>query len=145
MSKLANSDEKRKEIEKRLCSVELKRKMLSDDLRTKEKQMRDHEDKLLQLVDESDLDRFDAILEQLQLDHTNFLDEKGFLSGVDKTYKRFLQQLQQNQASSSDHSCPVCMRFFKDERELAETIGELKKYTNKLPQKVNDLEVKLKC
>ena len=35
------------------------------------------------------------------------------------------------------------MRCFKDERELTDTVAELKKYTSKLPQKMTDLESKL--
>jgi hypothetical protein len=77
----ASVDEKRKEIEKRLVSSEMKRKMLSDDYRMKERQLRSHEDKLLQLNDlivtESDIEKFEGILEQLKQDHLTLLDEKG--------------------------------------------------------------------
>ena len=66
---------------------------------------------------------------------------KGFLNGTDKTYKRFLQQLQPNCA---DQSCPVCMRLFVDVTEMNETIAELRKYTNKLPAKISDIEEKIK-
>lgn len=146
-SRLAACQEKRKDIEKRLCSNELKRKMLNDDLRSKENQIRSYEDTLLGLnefiVNEDDIDRFDSILEKLQEEQKSLLDEKGFLNGVDKTYKRFLQQLQID-SHDSNHSCPVCMRLFKDMNEVNDTICELKKYTNKIPQKVNDLDSKLK-
>lgn len=152
VSLLTSSDEKRKEVEKRVCAAELKRKMLSDEVRSKETRVRACEDRLMAAMssggdgdDESDLERFETMLEKLETDFKTFVDEKGFLNGVDKTYKRFLQQLQQHQSSAaSDHSCPVCMRFFKDDRELADTIAELKKYTNKLPQKMTDLENRLK-
>lgn len=143
---LSSTDEKRKEIEKRACAAELRRKMLSDESRSKETRLRECEDKLMQALggDETDLDRFDSTLEQLEAEFKNLVDEKGFLNGVDKTYKRFLQQLQQHQSSAADHSCPVCMRYFKDDRELADTVAELKKYTNKLPQKMTDLDSRLK-
>lgn len=149
-SLLTSTDEKRKEIEKRVCAAELKRKMLSDESRNKEARLRVCEDKLAQALDdegnESDLEeRFDSTLDKLNSSYKALVDDKGFLNGVDKTYKRFLQQLEQHQSSTTatDHSCPVCMRFFKDERELADTVAELKKYTNKLPQKMTDLETRL--
>ena len=87
VTKAASFDEKRKDIEKRLCSTELKRKMLGDDLRSKQTQLRDYEDKLLQLsesiVSESDIDKFESILEQLQEQHLTLLDEKGILELFD--------------------------------------------------------------
>ncbi|CAF0934284.1 unnamed protein product [Brachionus calyciflorus] len=144
--KLTNLENNRKDIDKRLCAQELKRKMLNDDLRSKENKLRNYEDKLLGLNDlitsESDIERFDSILEKLQEEQKNFLDEKGFLSGVDKTYKRFVQQLQLD--NDDKHSCPVCMRCFKDIDEVNETISELNKYTRKIPQKVEDIDLKLK-
>lgn len=153
---LTSTDEKRKEVEKRVCAAELKRKMLSDESRSKETRLRDCEDRLLKALcggdndadldssSVSDLEQYDAILDKLESEYKTLVDEKGFLNGVDKTYKRFLQQLQQSRSSAADHSCPVCMRFFKDDTELADTLAELKKSTNKLPQKMSDLESRLK-
>lgn len=155
---LTSTDEKRKEVEKRVCAAELKRKMLSDESRSKEARLRDCEDRLLKALGDgdgdnddvldsssvSDLEQFDAVLDKLESEFKTLVDEKGFLNGVDKTYKRFLQQLQQSRSSAADHSCPVCMRFFKDDTELADTLAELKKSTNKLPQKMSDLECRLK-
>lgn len=66
---------------------------------------------------------------------------KGFLTGTDKTYKRFLTQLK---PECDEQSCPVCMRTFSDSSELNDTISELKKFTNKLPSKINDVEDKIK-
>jgi DNA repair protein RAD50 len=151
LAKLSSCEEKQKECEKRLYSSELKRKMLYDEQRVKETQLRECEDRLLQLTDciqsQADIENYDRILEDLQEKHKNNMDEKGFLSGVDKTYKRFLSQLQSSaELNQSDHckSCPICMRDFKNEHELDETVKELKKFTNKLPQKINDIESKLK-
>ena len=125
--------------------------MAFDEVRTKENQLRNYEDKLMQvpecITSETDIERFDSILEKLQEEQKQWLDEKGFLNGVDKTYQRFLSQLQSNKKqhdSDDHHSCPVCMRFFKDQQELEDTIKELKRYTAKLPQKMTDLDAKLK-
>lgn len=145
-SEMNSNEERRKEIEKRLCSAELRRKMLSDEMKTKEKRSRACEEELVSAMgveDESELEHYESTLEKLENEYKTHLDEKGFLNGVDKTYKRFLQQLQQQHKPQSDHSCPVCMRCFKDERELTDTVAELKKYTSKLPQKMTDLESKL--
>ncbi len=44
----------------------------------------------------------------------------------------------------ANQSCPVCRRDFADVDEMNETINELRKYTSKLPQKITDLENKIK-
>jgi DNA repair protein RAD50 len=145
IQKLQQHEEKRKDIDKRLCSNELKRKMFQDELRAKEAQLRACEDKLLQvndmIVSESDIEKFERILESLQEEHVNLLDEKGYLNGVDKTYKRFLQQLE---TVCDEQSCPVCMRVFRDMNEISDTVSALQKYTKKLPQKILDIESKIK-
>nr|AGH55903.1 Rad50 [Brachionus manjavacas] len=146
-SQLGSLESSRKDLDKNLSSNEFKRKMFNDDFRSKEKQLRNYEDILLNLNDlitnDTDIDRNSIpFWKKLQDEQKNLLDEKGFLSGVDKTYKRFVQQLQLN--SDDKHSCPVCMRMFKDIDEVNDTVNELNKYTRKIPQKVQDLDQKLK-
>ena len=79
LAELVSLENKHKEIEKRVCSIELKRKMHFDELRLKETQLRECEDKLLQIEDciatQSDIDKFDSILEKLQEEHKSNLDE----------------------------------------------------------------------
>ena len=73
---------KNKEIEKRQCSNDLKRKMIYDDLRSKEALLRKHEEQLIQIEDcissPDDIEKFDTILENLQEEHKSNMDEKGF-------------------------------------------------------------------
>lgn len=145
-TQLVSLESSRKDLDKNLSSNEFKRRMLNEDFRAKEKQLTNYEDTLLNLneliTNESDIDRFESILDRLQEEQKIFLDEKGFLSGVDKTYKRFVQQLEME--SNDKHSCPVCMRMFKNFDEVSDTVTELRKYTHKIPQKVQDLDEKLK-
>ena len=96
---------KNKEIEKRQCSGELKRKTAYEELRSKETLLRQYEDQLTTQLGEcvtspDDIERFDSVLEKLQEEHKANMDEKGFLNGVDKTYKRFLSQLQETTAAA---------------------------------------------
>lgn len=152
---------KNKEIEKRQCSSEMKRKAAYDELRTKETLLRQYEDQLTTQLNDcitcpDDIEQFDSILEKLQEEHKANMDENGFLNGVDKTYKRFLAQLQETTTSSGSSrlslkaggsecpSCPVCMRDFKDSSELDETITELKRYSKNLPKKMEIVDVKIK-
>lgn len=151
---------KNKEIEKRQCSSEMKRKAAYDELRTKETLIRQYEDQLTTQLNDcitcpDDIGQFDSILEKLQEEHKANMDENGFLNGVDKTYKRFLAQLQETTSSGSSRlslkaggsecpSCPVCMRDFKDSSELDETITELKRYSRNLPKKMEAVDVKMK-
>jgi DNA repair protein RAD50 len=140
--------DKQREIEKRTITSELKRKTLFDDLRSKEAKLRECEDKLLEFSEcftsTEDIDRFDEINEVLEADHKNIVGEKGFLMGIEKTYNRFLSTLEERSLKENrDSSCPVCMRCFKNQDELDETIRELKKANSRMPQKINDLEVKI--
>jgi DNA repair protein RAD50 len=52
--------------------------------------------------------------------------------------------LTQLKPDCANQSCPVCRRDFADVDEMNETINELRKYTSKLPQKITDLENKIK-
>ena len=161
--------QRQREIEKRFCAAEMKRKTDSETLRGKERELRECEDALLndaELTDDAymmrdlaDVERFDDIMAEVAEKKSALLDEKGYLSGVDKTYKRFLAQIKSKDASSKKKStsaaqqqqqhhadkssCPVCMRLFKDEDELNETVAELSKYTIKMPAQVAQLESKL--
>jgi DNA repair protein RAD50 len=149
LDEMSDLQQKHKEIDKKSYSIETKRKALYDDMRHKETKMRDLECKLLDsnelISSQSEIEKFDAILDKLEQQQKTYLDEKGFLNGVEKTYKRFLSQLDNSQHGAHENAaCPVCMRSFKDERELDETVRELRKYSNKLPSKIVDLDSKLK-
>jgi len=75
------------------------------------------------------------------------MDEKGFLNGVDKTYKRFISQLQSSpqprRNGSACPACPVCSRDFKDQQEVDDTVRELTTYSQKLPRKMHAIDDKL--
>jgi len=140
--------DKQREIEKRTITTDLKRKTLFDDLRSKEAKLRECEDKLLEFSEcfssAEDIDRYDEINEVLEADHKANVEEKGFLMGVEKTYNRFMSTLgERSLKENRDSSCPVCMRCFKNQDELDETIRELKKANSRMPQKISDLEVKI--
>ena len=140
--------DKQREIEKRTITTDLRRKTLFDDLRSKEAKLRECEDKLLEFSEcfssAEDIDRYDEINEVLEADHKKNVEEKGFLMGVEKTYNRFMSTLgERSLKENRDSSCPVCMRCFKNQDELDETIRELKKVNSRMPQKISDLEVKI--
>ena len=140
--------DKQKEIDKRSITSELKRKTLSDDLRCKESKLRDCEDKLLEfdecITSVEDIDRFEEIHDSLELEHKIIVEEKGYLNGVDKTFSRFLVRLESSTLKENhDSSCPVCLRCYKNQDELDDTIRELKKSTSKIPQKLNEVEAKI--
>jgi DNA repair protein RAD50 len=152
--KLTEYENKQKDVEKQLFSHDLKRKNDLETIRLKESEMKECENIILnELVgyinDENDLERYDEILDELKEKHKSIIDEKGYIGGVEKTYKRFLSELTNKSKKSAstpnidNHSCPVCLRFFKSEDELNETICQVNKYTNKLPSKTAELENKL--
>lgn len=139
---------KQKDIERRLITENCKRQTFFDDFRGKEAKLVECEDKLLEFSEcfssSEDIDRFDEISENLEKNHKNVLEEKGFLAGVEKTYNRFLQTLEERSLKENrDSSCPICMRCFKNQDELDETIRELKKSTSRIPQKMSELEIKI--
>lgn len=58
-----------------------------------------------------------------------------------KSNEKSRSSLQHN----SDHtSCPVCMRDFKDQQEIDDTVTELKNYSKKLPKKMLAIDEKIK-
>ncbi len=75
------------------------------------------------------------------------MDEKGFLNGVDKTYKRFISQMQETKPTRRNvnacGACPVCSRDFKDQQEVDDTIRELKTFSQKIPKKMHAIDEKL--
>jgi DNA repair protein RAD50 len=145
--KLSSFEEKHKEIEKQLYSNEIKRKNDFETIRSKQNEVREYEDKIMNQLNGlinniNDIDNYDVILNELKDKHKSLIDEKGFITGVEKTYKRFLFDLSNDQ-NNDNHSCPVCLRLFRNDDELNETICELNKITTKLPSKSNELNKKL--
>ena len=143
-SDLSICEERQKEIEKLLYSNEIKRKNDFESIRSKQNEAREYEDKIINelngiINDLNDLEKYDEILNELKDKHKSLIDEKGFITGVEKTYKRFLLDLSNN----DNHSCPVCLRLFKNDDELNETICELNKYTSKLPSRGDELNKNL--
>ena len=153
LEELAKTQGDHKEMERTVYLSELNRKNLFNEQRQKESQFRECEDKLLQHTDciseLSEIERFDEILENLKEQQKTSTDEKGFLSGVYQTYKRFIAKMQDKNSvgkpmtdctnselncSKDGMSCPVCMRSFKDTKEVDDTVQELRRYINTLTQ-----------
>lgn len=113
LSNIESFELKNKNTNKTLISLESNRKTLNEQLRKCEQEYRLCEDKL-QLIDS--IDDFDINLSMKKEESRTLMDEKGFYNGVDKTYDRFLKQLNSNH--NSDHqNCPLCLRVFKDDNE----------------------------
>jgi hypothetical protein len=108
---------------------------------------------LLKFFSQGDFTQFDTLQKETQEQQKSFLDEKGFLNGVEKTYTRFIKQLQSSSLSTTmsttkktdcdQVSCPVCMRDFNSKSETEIIVVELKRYISKIPRKIADLDEKI--
>ncbi len=108
---------------------------------------------MLKFFSQGDFTQFDTLQKETQEQQKSFLDEKGFLNGVEKTYTRFIKQLQSSSLSTTmsttkktdcdQVSCPVCMRDFNSKSETEIIVVELKRYISKIPRKIADLDEKI--
>ena len=112
--------------------------MIKEDFIKKEKQYEDYKNRLKSI---DDVDKFDSILQETQETQKSMIEEKSFLSGVEKTYQRFIKQL--SGAVVDSCACPVCFRGFKDSKEIEHSLEELKAYQVKLPKKIEEAEKKI--
>lgn len=126
-----------KVLSNEIITIESESKVIKDDIQDKKTLLNTLETQLRDFVD---VGEFEQKLIEVQESLKNCIDEKGFLNGVDKTYKRFIKQLSSN---SDNHSCPVCYRDFNNTTEVEHSILNLEKFNSKLPIKLKEVDAKI--
>ncbi|XP_078509222.1 DNA repair protein RAD50 [Lissotriton helveticus] len=122
---------------KELASAEQNKNHLSSELRRKEEQLTNYEERLFNLCGSQD---FDSDLTRLQEDIEKSSKQRAMLAGATAVYTQFITQL----TEENQPCCPVCQRVFPSEAELQDVISDMQSKLRLVPDKLKSTEGELK-
>ncbi|KAJ1127130.1 hypothetical protein NDU88_005533 [Pleurodeles waltl] len=122
---------------KELASAEQNKNHLSSELRRKEEQLINYEEKLFNLCGSQD---FDSDLTRLQEEIEKSSKQRAMLAGATAVYTQFITQL----TEENQPCCPVCQRVFPSEAELQDVISDMQSKLRLVPDKLKSTEGELK-
>ncbi|XP_074816588.1 DNA repair protein RAD50 isoform X2 [Natator depressus] len=125
------------QLNKELASAEQNKNHTSIELRKKEEQLSNYEDKLFDVCGSQD---FDSDLYKLQDEIEKTSKQRAMLAGATAVYSQFITQL----TDENQSCCPVCQRVFQTESELQDVIGDLQSKLRLAPDKLKSTESELK-
>ncbi|KAG2456153.1 DNA repair protein RAD50 [Polypterus senegalus] len=132
-----DSREKLNKLNKELASGEQSKSHISSDIKNKEQQLSDLEEKLFDTLGTQE---FESGLGKLQDDIDKYSKQRAMLAGATAVYTQFIKQL----TDESDPCCPVCQRTFPSENDLADVINDLQCKLRLVPDKLKNTETDLK-
>ncbi|XP_033111365.1 DNA repair protein RAD50-like [Anneissia japonica] len=115
-----------------ISSKETRRAMIMDQMKKKEDELRNYEERLFQECGSQDVE---SSLVELQTTISNLQSEKGALSGSKHLFERYIKSLRRAEAQ-----CPLCHRGFDAEDEVEELVQELESKLRLAPQKMVEKE-----
>ncbi|KAH0629759.1 hypothetical protein JD844_012103 [Phrynosoma platyrhinos] len=124
-------------LNKDLVSAEQNKNHISTELRKKEEQLSNYEEKLFDVCGSQD---FESDLYRLQEEIEKTSKQRAMLAGATAVYSQFITQL----TDENESCCPVCQRVFHTESELQEVIDDLQKKLRLAPDKLKATESELK-
>ncbi|EMP32254.1 DNA repair protein RAD50 [Chelonia mydas] len=125
------------QLNKELASAEQNKNYTSIELRKKEEQLSNYEDKLFDVCGSQD---FDSDLYKLQDEIEKTSKQRAMLAGATAVYSQFITQL----TDENQSCCPVCQRVFQTESELQDVISDLQSKLRLAPDKLKSTESELK-
>ncbi|KAM9129305.1 DNA repair protein RAD50 isoform 3-T4 [Pangshura tecta] len=125
------------QLNKELASAEQNKNHISIELRKKEEQLSNYEDKLFDVCGSQD---FDSDLYKLQDEIEKTSKQRAMLAGATAVYSQFITQL----TDENQSCCPVCQRVFQTESELQDVISDLQSKLRLAPDKLKSTESELK-
>ncbi|XP_037762549.1 DNA repair protein RAD50 [Chelonia mydas] len=125
------------QLNKELASAEQNKNHTSIELRKKEEQLSNYEDKLFDVCGSQD---FDSDLYKLQDEIEKTSKQRAMLAGATAVYSQFITQL----TDENQSCCPVCQRVFQTESELQDVISDLQSKLRLAPDKLKSTESELK-
>ncbi|XP_039340964.1 DNA repair protein RAD50 [Mauremys reevesii] len=125
------------QLNKELASAEQNKNHISTELRKKEEQLSNYEDKLFDVCGSQD---FDSDLYKLQDEIEKTSKQRAMLAGATAVYSQFITQL----TDENQSCCPVCQRVFQTESELQDVISDLQSKLRLAPDKLKSTESELK-
>ncbi|XP_033743546.1 DNA repair protein RAD50-like [Pecten maximus] len=115
-----------------LSSKEAEKKMMSEQLRKKEDDLKNMEEKIFSVCGSQNFEDGIAVL---QTKKAQCQDSKGSLLGAEHFYKKYVEKLEQEEPC-----CPLCRREFDTEQETKELVLELKEKLRQVPTKLRKAE-----
>ncbi|XP_029643007.1 DNA repair protein RAD50 isoform X1 [Octopus sinensis] len=129
------STEKLDKLRQDLSSKETQKRMLLEEMRKRENELKKLEEKLQDACGE---DTFEDSLQSIQLKLTQVQDQRGSLMGSEHFFKKFVVDLKKDSPC-----CPLCHRGFEQEQEIRELILELENKLRMVPSKLHKSEREL--
>ncbi|GAB1599065.1 DNA repair protein RAD50-like [Argonauta hians] len=126
------STEKLDKLRQDLSSKETQKRMLMEDFRKKENEVKKLEEKLQDVCGE---DTFEDSLQNTQQKLSQVQDLRGSLIGSEHFFKKFVTDLKKD-----NPCCPLCHRDFEQELEIRELILELENKLRMVPSKLKKSE-----
>ncbi|XP_065143320.1 DNA repair protein RAD50 [Paramisgurnus dabryanus] len=137
-SKEINSTRDRlSKLNKELASGEQKKSHLTAEIKRKEEQLSNYEEKLFNVCGSQD---FQSDLSKLQDDLEKCSKQRAMLAGATAVYSQFISQL----TEEGEPCCPVCQRVFPSEAELQDVINDMQSKLRLVPDKLKNTEQDLK-
>ncbi|XP_067852167.1 DNA repair protein RAD50 isoform X2 [Heptranchias perlo] len=124
-------------MNKELASADQNKNHTSAELKRKEQQLSNYEEKLFDVCGGQD---FESDLYKLQDDMEKTSKQRAMLSGATAVYSQFISQL----TEENEPCCPVCQRVFPSEAELQDIIDDLQSKLRLVPDKLKSAESELK-
>ncbi|XP_037125636.1 DNA repair protein RAD50 [Syngnathus acus] len=124
-------------LNKDLASSEQNKNHIAAELRKKEQQLTNDEEKFFNVCGSQDLEQD---LSKLQEDLEKISKQRAMLAGATAVYTQFISQLTEER----EPCCPVCQRTFPSEPDLQEVIGDMQSKLRLVPDKLKNTEQDLK-
>ncbi|XP_060096492.1 DNA repair protein RAD50 [Heteronotia binoei] len=124
-------------LNKELVSAEQNKSHISAELRKKEEQLTNYEEKLFDVCGSQD---FESDLHKLEDEIEKTSKQRAMLAGATAVYSQFITQL----TDENESCCPVCQRVFQTETELQDVISDLQSKLRLAPDKLKSTESELK-
>ncbi|KAF7697443.1 DNA repair protein RAD50 [Silurus meridionalis] len=129
--------EKLSKLNKELASREQNKSHCTAEIRRKEQQLANYEEKFFNVCGSQD---FESDLSKLQDDLEKCSKQRAMLAGATAVYTQFISQL----TEEGEPCCPVCQRVFPSEAELQDVINDMQSKLRLVPDKLKNTEQDLK-
>ncbi|KAG8008563.1 DNA repair protein RAD50 [Nibea albiflora] len=124
-------------LNKDLASNEQNKNHIAAEIRKKEEQLANDQEKFFNVCGSQDLEQD---LGKLQEDLEKISKQRAMLAGATAVYTQFISQLTEER----EPCCPVCQRTFPSEPDLQEVISDMQSKLRLVPDKLKNTEQDLK-
>ncbi|XDV39287.1 hypothetical protein PO909_008545 [Leuciscus waleckii] len=129
--------ERLSKMNKELASGEQKKTHLMAEIKHKEEQLVNYEERLFNVCGSQD---FQSDLSKLEDELEKSSKQRAMLAGATGVYSQFISQL----TEEGEPCCPVCQRVFPSEAELQDVINDMQSKLRLVPDKLKNTEQDLK-